>query len=189
MEDEARAVDDAGMAPAPTRILLLEANPHAGRRLADSLGAGFDVVQHGTLPAAERELAERPPACVLAWPEAVAALRRLDADVPIVARGEDEPAGADDRIDRSDRGELVARVVRYAIERRGRERRLAHVALHDPLTGLPSRALFADRVGQAFARLQRGTGALTVIQLGVNGFKLVNDSLGHDAGDALLVAL
>ena len=189
MEEHARDDDHAGMAPAPTRVLLLEANPHVGRRLVDSLGPGFHVVQHGTLAAAERELADLPPDCVLAWPEAIAALRRLDPDVPVVARGAEQPPGADDRVDRGARGELVARVVRYAVERRGRERRLAHVALHDPLTGLPSRALFADRVGQAFARLQRGSGALTVIQLGINGFKLVNESLGHDAGDALLVAV
>jgi len=177
------------MGHAPTRLLLLEANPHVARRLAESLGVGFAVAHRATLAAAEEELATQPPDCVLAGPEAIAALRRIDPDVPIVARGDEDADDADDRVDRAAGGELLARVVRYAIERRRRERRLAHVSLHDPLTGLPGRALFADRVAQAFNRLARGDGRLAVLHLGVDDFKLVNDSLGHEAGDALLVAI
>jgi diguanylate cyclase (GGDEF)-like protein len=126
---------------------------------------------------------------VLCGPEATAALRRIDPDVPIVARGDVQPPGAEDRVDRSAGGELLARVVRYAIERRRRERELAHVSLHDPLTGLPNRLLLADRIRQAFARLPRTSGRLAVLHLGINGFALVNDSLGRETGDALLVAL
>jgi diguanylate cyclase (GGDEF)-like protein len=109
--------------------------------------------------------------------------------VPIVVRGDVHPEGADDRVDRSAGGELLTRVVRYAIERKQRERELAHVTLHDRLTGLPNRALFSDRVRQALSRLPRSGGKLAVLHLGVDNFKLVNDSLGRDAGDALLAAI
>jgi diguanylate cyclase (GGDEF)-like protein len=177
------------MASAPTRLLLLEANSHAAWRLADSLGPAFAVARRATLAAAEEDLALRPPDCVLCAPEAVRPLRRIDPAVPIVVRGDVHPAEAQDRVDRSAGGELLARVVRYAIERKLRERERTHVALHDALTGLPNRVLLADRIRQALARMPRSGGKLAVLHLGINGFKLVNDSLGHDAGDALLVAI
>ncbi len=100
-------------------------------------------------------------------------------------------------------------------ERKALEDRLAHQALHDPLTNLPNRTLFLDRLGQAFARLRRrseqdavrdeGQGAvdeagwdvapyrgshqegIAVLFLDLDQLKNVNDSLGHDAGDRLLV--
>jgi diguanylate cyclase (GGDEF)-like protein/PAS domain S-box-containing protein len=74
-------------------------------------------------------------------------------------------------------------------ERRVAETELEHQALHDPLTGLPNRALVLDRLGRALARAHR-TGLHTVVLfIDVDRFKVVNDSLGHAYGDDLLVAV
>ncbi|MQA36099.1 putative bifunctional diguanylate cyclase/phosphodiesterase [Modestobacter roseus] len=69
-------------------------------------------------------------------------------------------------------------------ERLAFEARLAHQANHDPLTGLPNRTLLADHVTTWFVP---GTGGLACIFLDLDNFKVVNDSLGHAAGDELLV--
>lgn len=64
-----------------------------------------------------------------------------------------------------------------------------HDALHDPLTGLPNRALLRDRVDQALRRREPQGGLTALALMDLDGFKGVNDSLGHDAGDRLLVAV
>ena len=81
---------------------------------------------------------------------------------------------------------VVANVMGSAIERAAREEAAIHRALHDPLTGLPNRALLADRLRQALARAARGGAPLAVLFLDLDRFKLVNDALGHDVGDELL---
>ena len=73
--------------------------------------------------------------------------------------------------------------------RRELEVKLAHQALHDPLTGLPNRTLLNDRLHQALARRGRADGTVVVAFMDLDRFKLINDSKGHPAGDALLVAL
>ncbi len=65
------------------------------------------------------------------------------------------------------------------------ERKLSHQALHDPLTGLPNRTFFLDRLQIALERHGRENTAVLFVDL--DGFKLINDSLGHGTGDALLI--
>lgn len=74
-----------------------------------------------------------------------------------------------------------------AIERQRAENRLIHDASHDPLTALPNRALFLDRLNQVIARGNRNRQArFAVLFIDLDRFKIVNDSLGHFAGDNLL---
>lgn len=62
-----------------------------------------------------------------------------------------------------------------------------HLALHDPLTGLPNRRLLEDRLQQMIARQQREKGRFGVLYIDLDGFKQINDEFGHKTGDALLV--
>src|SRR3954453_23553461 len=82
--------------------------------------------------------------------------------------------------------ELVS-VTRDISDRKQAELELSHLALHDTLTGLPNRALFLDRLGLALRRTERRSGSVAVLFGDLDRFKVVNDSLGHDAGDRLLV--
>jgi diguanylate cyclase (GGDEF)-like protein/PAS domain S-box-containing protein len=74
-------------------------------------------------------------------------------------------------------------------ERKAITERLAHAAIHDPLTGLPNRTLFVDRLALALDRSQRSLNPVGVIFLDLDRFKFVNDSLGHATGDDLLKVL
>jgi diguanylate cyclase (GGDEF)-like protein/PAS domain S-box-containing protein len=74
-------------------------------------------------------------------------------------------------------------------DRKRMEQQLYHQALHDPLTGLANRSLLEDRLGQALARAQRREGQVAVLYMDLDNFKIVNDSLGHEAGDRILVAV
>jgi diguanylate cyclase (GGDEF)-like protein/PAS domain S-box-containing protein len=73
-------------------------------------------------------------------------------------------------------------------ERKRLEERLEHQALHDPLTDLPNRRLFVDRLGQALRRARRRGRGVAVLFMDLNNFKNINDSFGHETGDDLLVA-
>jgi diguanylate cyclase (GGDEF)-like protein/PAS domain S-box-containing protein len=69
------------------------------------------------------------------------------------------------------------------------EKQLEHIAHFDALTNLPNRVLLADRMHQAMVQAQRRGQTLAVAYLDLDGFKLINDTYGHDAGDQLLVAV
>jgi diguanylate cyclase (GGDEF)-like protein/PAS domain S-box-containing protein len=88
------------------------------------------------------------------------------------------------RDDRLIRGVVLN--ARDVTERIRLEEELTHQAFHDRLTDLANRALFRDRLDQALARSLRSREVLAVLLIDLDGFKQVNDSLGHDAGDDLL---
>lgn len=80
-------------------------------------------------------------------------------------------------------------VVRDISERKRAEDQIRHLAYYDALTDLPNRRLFLDRLNQALVQAKRHERALAVLYLDLDGFKQVNDTLGHDVGDQLLVAV
>lgn len=82
---------------------------------------------------------------------------------------------------------LISVLVRDVSQRRLLEDRLAYQASHDPLTGLPNRAHLTRSIEQALARVRRGHGPCAVLFVDLDRFKAVNDTLGHAAGDLLLV--
>jgi len=77
--------------------------------------------------------------------------------------------------------------IRDVTDRRLLEEQLRHRAFHDPLTGLANRTLFQERVDHALLRAERTNDRVVVLLLDLDGFKYVNDSLGHAVGDAVLI--
>jgi diguanylate cyclase (GGDEF)-like protein len=102
-----------------------------------------------------------------------------DVDVPMVATL---------RAHREDSEVVLISTIAHDItELKETQHRLHHEATHDPLTGLPNRALFYEVAEQAFGRAARHHATTAVMFLDLDGFKDVNDSFGHGAGDQLLV--
>ena len=84
------------------------------------------------------------------------------------------------------RGLLVITAIRDITERKQFEAQIIQQATHDALTNLPNRAFFRDLLGRGMSQAERSEKLLAVIFLDLDGFKNINDTLGHEAGDALL---
>ncbi|MES2353939.1 MAG: diguanylate cyclase [Pseudomonadota bacterium] len=84
-------------------------------------------------------------------------------------------------------GDGIAITSRNITNKKLSEERLLHMAQSDALTGLPNRALFYDRLEQAVTRAKRNRQTMAVMYLDIDHFKSINDSLGHGAGDELLI--
>ncbi len=83
----------------------------------------------------------------------------------------------------------ISKLKRTEEKLREKELHLAHLAYHDPLTGLPNRLLFHDRLSQAIASCRRSSKGLALFFLDLDRFKNINDTLGHRVGDLILVEM
>jgi diguanylate cyclase (GGDEF)-like protein len=197
-----------GLAPA-TSLLVVEQRPGDGRMVAELLAAAgrlVDVRAIARAGDAATELLDAPAEAVLLAGDdgpslltALAELRSMVEHVPVVVllSAEDEQrefaairAGAQDVLTRERlEGRGLARALGFAVERERTAHDLARQAMHDPLTGMPNRVLLRDRLDQALGRLARRAETVAVLVLDLDGFKEVNDGLGHEVGDRLLVAV
>jgi diguanylate cyclase (GGDEF)-like protein len=98
-------------------------------------------------------------------------------------------AFATDVVVRSCQASLVSMAKRFDAELRSLHDQLAHLALHDPLTGLANRALLVDHLDRALGRLERRRLGLAVVFVDLDGFKVVNDLGGHACGDKVLATV
>jgi diguanylate cyclase (GGDEF)-like protein len=199
----------AAAAVRPLEVVLIEDNVADATLVEESIRQtelqNFSVVGFSRLSAAMEHIDQESADCVLldlSLPDAVGlegvhALLSAFPNLPVVVlTGHDDTslaleavsAGADDYlVKRNVEGDAIVRALRYAIERSRTRSQLVHQAMHDVLTGLPNRALFVDRLEQALARSERTDGLVAVIFLDLDRFKTINDSLGHEAGDRVLV--
>ena len=187
-------------------VLLVEDDPADRRIVGEYLKSlpGLRLEACTRLSEALARVAADPPDCVLldlslpdaSGLEAVEQMRVAAPEIPLVVLtgNADESLalramqeGAQDYLEKGEiTARSLARALRYAIERQRAELRIQRLALHDPLTGLPNRRLFADRLDQALARRSRNGGEVAVLFADLDGFKSVNDEHGHSAGDELL---
>jgi diguanylate cyclase (GGDEF)-like protein len=192
----------------PISVLLVEDNPGDARLvkefLAETSNAQFNLTHVDRFGEAFRRLAETSFDVVLldlSLPDAqgLGTVRRIHMEFPavpiVVLSGMNDEAlavqavqgGAQDYLVKGEGGgSLLMRSMRYAIERKQSEERLAYLAQYDHLTGLANRALFRDRLNQALARAERNNQSMALMFLDLDHFKSINDTLGHDAGDQLL---
>ena len=158
-------------------VLSLMRQPEEFVEKMNLLRQNPDVSSRDEIHLRDGRIFERYSAPALATPAALSPANR-----ELAAREEDEFA------ENAAEVSCFGRVWTFSdiTERKRYEEQLEHRALHDPLTELPNRSLFMNRVEQALERLERGGKALAVLFFDLDRFKVVNDTMGHEKGDALL---
>ena len=195
-----------------TRLLLLEDNIGDVRLLREMFNEQsvhrVEVISVECMRDAESYLAAHADVDIilldLGLPDAhgVGAVRRAHAAAPhvplVVLTGMDDEALAAQALQEGAQDYLIKgqidtrglmRALRYAIERKATALQIIHSSQHDFLTGLPNRMLLYDRIGRAIALATRNRQWVAVLFLDLDGFKHINDSLGHSVGDKLLQSI
>ena len=120
--------------------------------------------------------------------------RRLAPDEPVLAEGTQRrkdgstfPVEVRVSLLETNGRRLALSLARDITERKAFTKQLSYRAFHDPLTGLPNRTLFMDRLERTLIRVDRRGNSVAILFLDLDDFKLINDSLGHDTGDQLLL--
>lgn len=190
------------------KLLLVEDNQADVEFLAASLrrqrGSDVEMVNVQSMAGATERLASEKFDIVLldlhlpdaSGLEGIDAIQAIDKEIPIVVlSGQDDEEfavnilnkGAQDYLVKWEgQGRTILRSIRYAIERKRSELRLNYMAQFDALTGIPNRQYFNDQLTRATARARRDGRKVTLLFLDLDEFQVVNDTLGHDAGDRLL---
>ncbi len=196
---------------ATLQLLLVEDSPADARLLHEMLSEmgekRFLITHADSIGSAIQNLCENPFDLILldlTLPDSdgLDTVERMRAAAPlmpiVVLSGVQEEAvtllalqrGAQDYLVKGQTDkELLIRSIRYAIWRKQAEDRLKYMATHDPVTQLPTRLLFTDRLRQALSNASRYRRQVAVFFLDVDRFKTINDTLGHPAGDLLLKAV
>lgn len=190
------------------KLLLVEDNPADADFLAASLrrqrAGDVELVNVPTLALATEQLGLDTFDVVLldlhlpdgSGLQCLDAIQAVNNEIPIVVlSGQDDEEfavsilnkGAQDYLVKWEgQGRTILRSIRYAIERKKSDLHLNYLAQYDPLTGIPNRQFFNDQLTRATARARRDGRKVTLLFLDLDAFKVVNDTLGHDAGDRLL---
>jgi diguanylate cyclase (GGDEF)-like protein/PAS domain S-box-containing protein len=176
------------------RAGLAGATVGAGRRVSASrdshAGAAIDSGTHAIVPDWEQETRHTMPPVLRAFGTA--------SSLAVVIDGKSRPFGVLDvhateahRFSAKDVPfvQAAANVLADAIERHAADQALRYRVLHDSLTGLPNRLSFVDALGEALGKATISGSPVGILFLDLDHFKLINDSLGHHAGDALLRAV
>lgn len=197
-------------------VLLVEDNPGDARLTQEMLrrttrfGYDFVISQVTSLDAAVLQLSTKKFDIVLldlylpdsTGLDTLRSLCDLNFQTPIVVlTGSSDyllafkaiSAGAQDYIPKDEcTPQLLTRTIHYAIERNQLEEKLKHLAMHDPLTGLPNRTLLYDRLARALQRSARKAREINekckvaIMMVDLDNFKTINDTYGHEAGDLAL---
>jgi len=188
-----------------THVLLVEGNSMDAHILEGLLSNEFDV-QHVSAPSEAQSAceAQQPDIILLCislsdecGPNTIRQLKMAATDSPIVVMTDDRDAdtvdlavqaGAQDLLYKGEyNAEFLGKTIRYAIERKQSEIKLKHLAHFDPLTGIANRVLFIDNMSRALSHAKRHNERLALMFIDLDDFKNINDTLGHDVGDDLLI--